>query len=375
MTMRAPLNPFLLTGYHSPAYFCDREQEFAWLQEQFANERNVMIYSWRRTGKTALIRHFYYHMELRKQADCLFVDLLGTDSLAEANRRVAAAVVQRFGEWKKGIMPSFLGLLGKIGASIGLDPMSGAPQLTFSLVPGQAVADSLDALGEFLASRKKPVVICLDEFQQVTEYEDGSAEATFRTWMQNYPMVRFIFSGSHRHLMTAMFSDQDRPFYRSTQLLSLEPIEAEAYTRFITAHFKKGGFVISGEQISRIFDWTRKQTYYVQLVCNQLYGKQAEVEDNMLEEVFDSIIQQQIPTFSTYQTLLTSYQWKLLMAVAKAEQVESPMAKEFLAQYNLGAASSVGTALQMLVRKELIIQHEGHYTLHDTLLMRWLQLM
>ncbi len=24
---RTPLNPFLLSGYHSPDYFCDREEE------------------------------------------------------------------------------------------------------------------------------------------------------------------------------------------------------------------------------------------------------------------------------------------------------------------------------------------------------------
>ena len=37
--MRIPANPFILSGYHSPKYFCDREKEFAWLKEQFEIER------------------------------------------------------------------------------------------------------------------------------------------------------------------------------------------------------------------------------------------------------------------------------------------------------------------------------------------------
>ena len=28
---RRPNNPFLISGYHSPAYFCNREKELDWM--------------------------------------------------------------------------------------------------------------------------------------------------------------------------------------------------------------------------------------------------------------------------------------------------------------------------------------------------------
>src|SRR3990172_12470291 len=101
--MRKPANPFILTGYHSPSYFCDRAGEMRWLEEQFANERNMVISSWRRMGKTALVRHLFGYLGEKKKAESVFVDLLGTTSLAEANRRIVSAIVGRFGELHKNI--------------------------------------------------------------------------------------------------------------------------------------------------------------------------------------------------------------------------------------------------------------------------------
>lgn len=40
--MRKPNNPFIVSGYHSPPYFCDRKVELAWLTDQFDNERNAV---------------------------------------------------------------------------------------------------------------------------------------------------------------------------------------------------------------------------------------------------------------------------------------------------------------------------------------------
>ena len=76
---------------------------------------------------------------------------------------------------------------------------------------------SLDAIGTFLYNRKRQVQVVLDEFQQISGYSTQDGEAIFRKWMQSFPGLRFIFSGSHRHMMVSMFSEKNRPFYRSTQ--------------------------------------------------------------------------------------------------------------------------------------------------------------
>ncbi|MEX1238219.1 MAG: ATP-binding protein [Cyclobacteriaceae bacterium] len=372
--MRKPVNPFILSGYHSPEYFCDREEDLAWLMEQFENERNAVLYSWRRMGKTALLKHFFHSLHRHKKGEGIFIDLLGTASLTEANKRIASGIVQHFGEPEKGVGAGMMKLLGSIGATVGIDPLSGTPQLTFGISGStQSVPASFEAMGSFLAENKKPVVICLDEFQQVVNYPEPSAEAVFRTWMQDFPMVRFVFSGSHREMMVSMFSERSRPFYRSAQIRQLDPLSEPVYGPFIRSFFQKAGKKIEQATIDKVFRWTRLQTYYVQLVCNKLFGKADIINDKLTNEVFDEILQQETPLLSSYQQLLTNFQWKLLVALARSEGTEIPLSKDFLRTNELGAASSVSTALRTLMKKEFVIHEGGKYTLHDTLLFRWLQ--
>lgn len=140
--MSRPSNPFMISGYHSPEYFCDREAELAWLLERFKNERNAVLHSWRRMGKTTLLRHFFRHLETKKLGDAVFVDLLGTTSLAEANKRIASAITLQFGEFHTGIGSHLLKLIGSIGATVGMDTANGKPQPTFALVHNSSVPAS-----------------------------------------------------------------------------------------------------------------------------------------------------------------------------------------------------------------------------------------
>jgi hypothetical protein len=126
-TMIKPANPFILTGYHSPKYFCNRQTELQWMLDQLRNERNTVLYAWRRLGKTALISHFFHHLEATGQAECVFTDLMGTASIEAANRRIATAILDRFGSLNRGISQKMLRLVGSIGATVGLDPLSGTP--------------------------------------------------------------------------------------------------------------------------------------------------------------------------------------------------------------------------------------------------------
>lgn len=64
--MIEPRNPFLIYGYHSPAYFCDRESETQKLISALRNGRNVTLISPRRMGKTGLIKQAFFLMQ---QAD------------------------------------------------------------------------------------------------------------------------------------------------------------------------------------------------------------------------------------------------------------------------------------------------------------------
>jgi uncharacterized protein len=368
-SQRAPHNPFLLSGYHSPPYFCDRNDELDWLLDQVKNERNVVLHAERRVGKSALIHHLFFQLEKSKTAETVFVDLLGTTDFNSANERIGKAIIKKFGNLEKGLMPKMLKVISSIGATLSIDGSTGLPQVSFASNSQSASSHSLDIIGDFLKTHKRKIVISLDEFQEIATYPEKEAEALFRTWTQSYPMIRFIFSGSHQHLIQTMFTSKSRPFYKSAQLKSLGVIDSTEYTKFIRNHFNKKE--LSQEIINGILNWTLGQTYYVQVVCNKLYSS-IDFDLKRLNFIFNELIEQEVPVFSTYQRLLTSFQWKLLVAIAKEEQIENPHSKAFIQTHNLGTPSSVSTALKKLINTELVIKKQG-YAVQDVLLMRWLQ--
>ena len=54
-----PYNPFLIVGYHSPEFFCEREIETTTILDVLHNGRNVTFIDPRRMGKIGLIRHAF----------------------------------------------------------------------------------------------------------------------------------------------------------------------------------------------------------------------------------------------------------------------------------------------------------------------------
>jgi len=273
-------NPFVLTGFKGKEYFCDRENELLKLREHFENERNVALCSWRRLGKTSLIQYFMYRLEKEKRAETVYIDLQSTRDMQTAMLYITRAVVERFGESKTGH------------------------------------SESLEALGDFLSARNQQILVVLNGFQQITRYNDAEGEALFHSWMKSYPGIRFIFSGSHQHQMVSMFTEKNRPFYLSTQLLQLSSIDENLYLKFIRNEFRAGGKTIDKSTVKDIFKWSRMQTYCIQLICNKLYSHFNQVGSDELEMVICEILDQEGAIFSDYNRLLTVMQWKVLKAVA-----------------------------------------------------------
>jgi len=371
--MKKLRNPFLLTGFYDREYFCDREQEIKTLSEHFDNERNVVLYSWRRMGKTALIKYFMTILETEKKTETVYVDLLGTRDMEAAIRRITLAVYDRFGKTSSGLSATFQKLLGKTGVEMSFDPIYGTPIFSIGFSNRGGIEKTLESIGAFLDNRNKQVLIALDEFQQITGYSGEDGEAVFRSWMQSFPGLRFIFSGSHRKMMVSMFSEKNRPFYRSTQLLQLDPINKVHYQEFILSHFKTNGKTIDQTSIGAIFAWSRMQTYCIQLVCNKLYGQYGNIIPEDLRQVYKEILDQESLLFAGFSKLLTNMQWKVMLAIAKEEPLVNPLSKDFVNNHKLGAVSSVSTALTRLQKNELVIEEEGSYYVHDVLLARWLQ--
>jgi uncharacterized protein len=365
-------NPFLLLGYYGPAYFCNREEELLQLSDHIKNGRNVVLYAWRRLGKSALINRFLQEEEKSENIEAIYIDIMATENTSQAIEAIIEAVCEKYGKTQTGgLNAAFQKLIGSLGVTLSFDSFTGLPNFSIAAHPSQQNEITLNRIGEFLSDKKKQVVIAIDEFQQITSYEEKNVEAIFRQFMQSFPSIRFIFSGSQRNLMTQMFLEKKRPFYKSCQLISLESIPLEKYQPFIEQHFAEAGKKIEPEIIYEIYDWSRGQTYSVQLLCNLLFGAN-EISQAKLEEIKKSILVQEAPFYSSYQKILTKAQWQVLLAIAREGYAEKVTSKKFLSKHNLAASSTVNSALKTLINNEVVVFEDGKHFVHEVIFGRWL---
>ena len=63
--------------------------------------------------------------------------------------------------------------------------------------------------------------------------------AVLRTHIQHCQNTRFIFAGSQRHMMAEIFASPSRPFYQSTSMMSLAPIDIDKNVEFAQGLFRE----------------------------------------------------------------------------------------------------------------------------------------
>lgn len=374
MKKKRPLNPFLLTGYVSPEYFCDREEETSKLISALRNGRNVTLVSPRRMGKTGLIDHAFYKMSVEGgDAVCYYVDLYQTDSLVSLVNKLANAVLGTLDSTEKKVVKTVSTFFKSLRPMITVDPMDGKPSFSVDIRP-ELAEHSLAEVFQYMEQSGKECYVAFDEFQTITNYEDKNIEALLRSYIQRLSSVHFIFSGSQRHVLENMFSSASRPFYQSTQTLPLQEIPCSSYYAFAEEKLGEHRQEITEEDFQYLYNKLFGHTWYIQMLLNRLYETGAKVISyNLIDDTLSEIAEENEATYQTFLKLITPGQGKLLKAVATEEKADELLNRSFLGKYNLGATSSVKSAAKALVEKELLLDDNGFYQVYDRFFGIWLK--
>lgn len=368
-----PLNPFLLTGYVSPEYFCDREQETQKLISALQNGRNVTLISPRRIGKTGLISHIFHRMEAERQARCYYVDLYKTDSLASLVEQLANVVLGSLDTTEEKIIKQVTTFFKSLRPLFSFDSLTGVPTFMVDVKPEMAEY-SLAEIFSYMEQSGQPCVVAMDEFQTIADYGDKNVEALLRSHIQQLTTVHFVFSGSQRHVLENMFAAPNRPFYQSTQILNLDEIEVSSYYQFAKEKLEIHHQAMDADVFDGLYRLLAGHTWYVQMVLNRLYESgEPLITKTLIEKVLNDIVDENEATFQTFMRLITPAQARLLKAIAKEGTVQQALSSSFISQYHLGATSTVNSALKTLVEKELILDVQGAYQVYDRFFALWLK--
>lgn len=365
------MNPFIITAYKSPEFFCDREKETQTIINAVTNGVNILLYSLRRMGKTGLIKNVFYNLSKTTDYQLIYIDIYRTKNVNDFVNVMANAMLsidkkvwyKRVVEFIKSLRPVFT-----------VNPISGQLEAEIQVGTAEEGTKNLDSILQFFEKYPSKIIIAIDEFQQITEYPESGFEAFLRSKIQFLNNVNFIYSGSNRRIITSMFHDYNRPFYQSGSNLYLDKIEDSNYAGFIKSLMENNGRKISIELINSGLKWTESYTWFTQNYFNRIWGKGVKtITDSLVREVELEIFSEKQRDFIELRNLLPENQMNLLVAIAKENGAEQPTAKDFLATYNLGSSSTVNSALKVLEQKELVYKDNKIYQLYDVYLKRYLQ--
>jgi len=373
--MKKNVNPFIIKGYVSKEYFCDRGAALEILHRNVKNGGNTTLISPRKMGKSGLIFRFFDDLE--PEIHAIYVDIYSSRSLNDFIKLMAEAILLKFPEKSK-VGREFMKFLKGLRPLITFNPFTNVPQLQIEYQTPQEAIYTLQGLFTFLESQNTPIVMAIDEFQQISEYPEKNMEALLRTYIQQLKNIQFIFCGSNKSMMTEMFTHAKRPFFASTRLLYLDKIDNNEYAEFIRNHFEANKKSINTDALAAILNWTKTHTFYTQNLCNYIFSmKVNSIDIEVVKNAMDGILKENESFFFQYRQLLTPTQWNYLIAVAKENEVSQITSQKFISKYNIGTPANSRRIIKSLIDKELILENVNlnhtTYQIYDVFFARWLE--
>ena len=367
-------NPFVVYGYKGAAYFCDRESETEKISKGLENERNIALIAPRRIGKTGLVHHVFSHIrEQHPEICCIYFDILATKTLEQFVQVMARNVLGRLDSPTQTALHKVQEFFSGFRPTMTFDTNTGMPTFSLDIVKNQE-EQSLQRIFEYLKQAGKRCYIAIDEFQQITRYPDTDTEALLRSFIQFVPNVYFIFAGSKQHMMSDIFLSPERPLYQGAQVINIKEIDEQVYYGFANGLFLKRDQQFPASTFHYLYEKVDGQTWYVQAILNRIYSNQSgEISDIDVDMAITELIEEEEVAFENYYSSLTTNQAALLTAIAKEQEVKSPMAQSFIGKYRLPALSSVKTALESLCENQFIYQYHGSYIVYDRFFGMWLK--
>lgn len=369
-------NPFITKGYAGAEYFCDREKETRDIVKYLTNGNNMALISPRRIGKTELLYHVFSQPEIADSYYTFIVDVYSTASARDFVNVLGKEILKTLIPRGRKVWERFLTILQSLRQEISFD-INGNPVWGIGLGNIENPEVTLDEIFHYLSSSDKPCLVAIDEFQQITKYCDAwQIEAMLRTHMQRCVNATFIFTGSHRHMMSEIFLSPSRPFYQSVIMMSLPPISIDKYQKFAQQLFDKAGKALDNDVVPELFARFDNITAYIHRTMNVLFGNTLKGEVCTCSMIDEAILELVTISSDGYESLyyqMPEKQREVFLAIASAGKAQAITGGKFIRQYALHSPSSVMSAIKGLLEKDFVTSDNGVYWVYDYIFVLWLR--
>jgi len=367
-------NPFAYSNYVTGESFCNRKKELSELLRYIKGSQNVLLYSHRRYGKSSLIRQGFREIKEKKlNIGTMHVELYGTISEKDFITRTFQDLNQLESNFER-LLKSVSSALKNIKLNLSIDSATG----------GTLVSPSFEAVNEKIMleelmnillkySQKHKLVIAFDEFQEVANYTEDGFEKRLRSFIQQHANICYIFSGSQQHLITEMFSSNNRAFYKLAESFPLDKIDTKHYIHWVQNLFARKNVHLPAELIEEITTRFENHPMYIQNFLFHLWEEPR--KKRFSHEIIDTIEKRIIEKRSLEHTILwetLSINQKKTLKLILLNRGSNLFNADALKSVNLKTGSLVTKALSSLIRKEIIVKN-GSYLIQDIVFKKWLQ--
>lgn len=368
--------PFIFGKIATEKNFTDREQETSYLVSHFTSLINTIIISPRRWGKSSLVNNAAkLAMAQDSKLRICHIDLFNVRNeehfYSLLAQKVIAATSSKWEEAIGNAKKFFSRLVPKI--SIGTDPTNEI-SIDFDWEEVKRNPDEILDLAEKIAKEKGlKIVICVDEFQNIAEFDDPEYfQKKLRSHWQLHQNVSYCLYGSKRHMMLEVFTDSSKPFYKFGNLIFLNKIETEYLVEFFNSRFTDTGKRITNEAGHLIATLVDNHPYYAQQLAQLSWLRtKDECTEEIVREAHAALVEQLSLLFVTITETLTSQQLCYLKALLAGEKAIT--STEVMHRYGISSPTSVARSKAALVKNDILDNQAGKMSLQDPIYAYWLK--
>ena len=347
-------NPFNYLQFATGDRFYDREEIRKDLKSRFlSGQTNVVLYGPRRYGKSSLVAELTADLE-KAGIPCVMLDVVKVPSI----ELFAAAYVQKV--YRKLAPVKFElqklgGFLKSIRPKLTLDA-SGEAGITFDTaeheIGTEELTEVLDLPQKLLPNGKRAVVV-FDEFQEVGDLlPEDRFERVMRSVIQGHTRVSYIFLGSRYHMLRRMFTDHNRPFYKSALTVLLDKPPVEDSVRFVMSRFKSGGLQVGENVAALLVAKAENIPYFIQQIGFEVFRAVRDIAKKKVGEDDVLLAYSRLAGLNRdqYEQLMLTFsmaQKKLLVALARERTREFDDA--YRRRHRLGPSSTVNSSKRKLL--------------------------
>lgn len=356
-------------------YFINREYEIKRLTDNFILGINTILISPRRWGKSSLVQKAAFQAsEQSNKLKFVFVDLFSVRSEEEFYSIFTSKLIKASAsKWDERV-----DILQKVLKTI-------IPKINFGLDPTTDFSISLDweevkknpeeilNLAETICVEKGiKLVVCIDEFQNITNFEDKKAvfQKKLRSYWQRHQHASYCLYGSKKHMMTEIFENKSMPFYKFGDLMFLNKISLTHWENYIMQRFSSTGKSITIEQARIIAQKMENHPYFVQQLAYEVWHHtESTTTTNNIEVAIQELCIKNNILYIREIEGLTTPQIGFLRAIC--DQKTQFTAMETVLNYKLGSPSNIKRIKESLIDKEILNQNEKNFEFNDPLFKIW----